>query len=389
MEETPKPSSSVKIECSCGFTLSVPDVFSDVEGICPKCKKTLFVPGTPAEQREDGTPEAETQPEGNTAGKSPVAADQHPQDFEARVDDEALTWNRSKLRKNPSILLPLGLLGIALLILLMVVVKPPWKKQDQTRIVIREKQEPAAVSPKPVESRALDNPLNELEKAQAVPADPTLMSELKGIESPKEGHRIKGLRMDPDGKEEENPPGEISTALLKGLPEMEGPVTGSSSEEMQPAGLNDKTPAETPPPELMPVSDAEKIIETWIQGKKDLPVKEYFTQQKVRGYTVTLASFKKKDLADKYCRELEGSGYEPFKWEIVLPSGTWCRVCLGYFSNRREAQRQAEMIREDRKIKTFVAEIRTSHEIDALPPKDKFTIRAKAGGRKKWTSTAH
>jgi len=76
------------------------------------------------------------------------------------------------------------------------------------------------------------------------------------------------------------------------------------------------------------------------------------------GYTVNLASFKKRARAERYLEELKEQGLQGFVWEAEVPQkGTWYRVSIGGFSTIEQAQLLAKDLKQ-RGFKTFVTRFR-------------------------------
>jgi cell division septation protein DedD len=76
-------------------------------------------------------------------------------------------------------------------------------------------------------------------------------------------------------------------------------------------------------------------------------------------YTVNIASFRKRDRAQRLIKELEGKGYEAFVEEANIPQkGTWYRVAVGRFSSRKEALAFARELKEQGIDYSFVRKLR-------------------------------
>lgn len=67
-------------------------------------------------------------------------------------------------------------------------------------------------------------------------------------------------------------------------------------------------------------------------------------------FTVQIASFKKKSLADKMVEELAGKKYKGFIMSKDLKeAGVWYRVYVGQFNSKKEAEAMLETIKKDYK----------------------------------------
>jgi len=76
-------------------------------------------------------------------------------------------------------------------------------------------------------------------------------------------------------------------------------------------------------------------------------------------YTVNIASFRKRDRAQRLIQELEGKGYEAFVEEANIPQkGTWYRVAVGRFPSREEALAFARELNEQGIDYSFVRKLR-------------------------------
>jgi hypothetical protein len=113
----------------------------------------------------------------------------------------------------------------------------------------------------------------------------------------------------------------------------EGALTAESTPEREPAG-------------------EENSIQMASLKSEDKPIVESPATRS--GYTVNLASFKKREGADRYVEDLKDQGIEAFVWEVDLPQkGLWHRVSVGVFANREEARVSARGL-EGKGFKTFI-----------------------------------
>jgi cell division septation protein DedD len=75
-------------------------------------------------------------------------------------------------------------------------------------------------------------------------------------------------------------------------------------------------------------------------------------------YTVNIASFRKRDRAERLMGELGGKGYEAFVEEANIPQkGTWYRVAVGRFSSRKNALAFARELKEQGIDYSFVRKL--------------------------------
>lgn len=76
-------------------------------------------------------------------------------------------------------------------------------------------------------------------------------------------------------------------------------------------------------------------------------------------YTVNIASFRKRDRAQRLMETLGGKGYDAFVEEANIPQkGTWYRVAVGRFPSREEALAFARELKEQGIDYSFVRKLR-------------------------------
>lgn len=75
-------------------------------------------------------------------------------------------------------------------------------------------------------------------------------------------------------------------------------------------------------------------------------------------FTITLASFKPKQSADRHVEELKKLGIDAYVWEVNLPEkGRWYRVSTGRFPTLKEARNHTEELRQKGISGTYITKI--------------------------------
>ncbi|MBW2171395.1 MAG: SPOR domain-containing protein [Deltaproteobacteria bacterium] len=78
-------------------------------------------------------------------------------------------------------------------------------------------------------------------------------------------------------------------------------------------------------------------------------------------FTITLASFKPKQRADRYVEKLKKLGIDAYIWEVNLPEkGRWYRVSTGSFRTLKEAKNYKEELRQKGMSDTYITKIAES-----------------------------
>lgn len=94
--------------------------------------------------------------------------------------------------------------------------------------------------------------------------------------------------------------------------------------------------------EVVPSEKEQEIVAS--TGVETPPAKK---APPIRAYTINVASFRKKQGAERYVEKLKKMGIDAFKWEVNLPKkGRWYRVSVGGFPTRREAENYANDLRK-------------------------------------------
>ncbi len=116
-----------------------------------------------------------------------------------------------------------------------------------------------------------------------------------------------------------------------------------------------KSPPQKPPvAENAPVPAAQAPPSQPLMAPEDMPPD---TGQPIRydpkgDYTVQLAGYRSKKLADEQVAKLVGEGYPAYS--VRSPDGAKYRVRIGYFSNRAEAELFGGLFKEDRGMDYWV-----------------------------------
>lgn len=120
----------------------------------------------------------------------------------------------------------------------------------------------------------------------------------------------------------------------------------------------------------VPAIEKDPKIVTSILEKKNMsaeaiPAKEILPSDKmlsklrpVTTFTINVASFRKKENADRYVDELKEKNLDTFAWEVNLPKKErWYRVSVGSFSSRQKAENYREKLIQKGMANTWITEI--------------------------------
>jgi cell division septation protein DedD len=120
----------------------------------------------------------------------------------------------------------------------------------------------------------------------------------------------------------------------------------------------------------VPAIEEDPKIVTSILEKKNMaaeamPAKEILPSNKMLSklrpvaiFTINVASFRKKENADRYVDELKEKNLDTFAWEINLPKKKrWYRVSVGSFSSRQKAKNYREKLIQKGISNTWITEI--------------------------------
>lgn len=162
----------------------------------------------------------------------------------------------------------------------------------------------------------------------------------------------------PSVEREEKPPG-------MERPEPRAVTPGENVEEKTRARADTEVPKEGKEAAVAEIEVKKPEIEgegrgkTWVAGVEEPKGPARPEGKLPKGlYTVNIASFRKRDRAERLMGELGGKGYEAFVEEANIPQkGTWYRVAVGRFSSRREALAFARELKEQGIDYSFVRKL--------------------------------
>lgn len=99
-----------------------------------------------------------------------------------------------------------------------------------------------------------------------------------------------------------------------------------------------------------------KLADAFTAAKKDAPRKEVLSPAAPKeGFTVQVAASQSKDEADGVLQKLRGSGLRPYVMDVEIPGkGHWYRVRLGSFKGRDDAERYARDLKRETGLTAFV-----------------------------------
>lgn len=151
--------------------------------------------------------------------------------------------------------------------------------------------------------------------------------------------------------------------IARGIPEVIRETIAKSMDiEPDTTGSDTKPPATQDDVTPNPGTEEEKVEFTFYDRLKEPVenVKETFTAEEISSpdissvppenkqpgdpYTIQIASFKDRDMAEPLCEKVSQMGYTPRVDEVDLQSGTWFRVRLGGFATYDEAKTVASLL---------------------------------------------
>ncbi|MBW2123052.1 MAG: SPOR domain-containing protein [Deltaproteobacteria bacterium] len=280
---------TIRFRCECGRVLMASDEQAGMEGQCPACGRVVQIPvketPSPKETTGDlsgeGSRGLEPGQEGS-AGIEELGEPEEPGGEEPEGEREERGWIRSS---RFAMLSSIIVVVVVALVAFMVVRK---EREPSGGVATIEKSEPIA------------------ETDVALEGEPV------------------GARLEEEGTESLSQ-GETESSLSSSV--QAEPGVGISTEE--------PVPGET---EALP-SEPKKPVVASVRQETGPP-----EAAKPEGtFTINIASFRKRESALRYVRELNKKGIHAFDWEVDLPQkGRWYRVSVGGFSSRQEAQSYAD-----------------------------------------------
>jgi cell division protein FtsN len=324
---------AIEFTCKCGETFQVGDEFAGRKGRCPSCKRIMHVPEKETEPLElqDEIFESHLKEEMEVLdGLNPVDPRSELEELEKSMDESSLrSTSRAFLDRVPKPLLfgvPAAIIAVVGLVFLLT------SSGDKT---------PAPTAPKASKEKPTERGSASAPAAAAKPPEPPAASPAP-ISSP------------PAPVE----PPKVDVALLPPTPSPAARTeekAAAPAPSQPPARLEEKkapaaAPAKAPPPSQSKVAAKEKA-----PADKTQKTSASKASPAGGGYTVNVASFRSKGMADAYSDVLKKRGLDAYVREINLATqGKWFRVSIGRFSSRKEADERAKELKERENLKAFV-----------------------------------
>jgi len=133
------------------------------------------------------------------------------------------------------------------------------------------------------------------------------------------------------------------------LEEEPPPVTAPSPVTVPSLASSPESPAESPLPQI----EKEKIQQPERERRKEEVARVPF-QPKTPVYTIQVASFKKRDEAQKLVARLKKKGYPVYMIPAMVGGVVHYRVRVGEFKSASEAQKLKEKIERVEKLRAFI-----------------------------------
>jgi cell division septation protein DedD len=298
---------TIRFECECGATLRAADELAGRDLQCPACKRPITVPVETTVQGILATPNGDAEDAGLEEQIDKMTLPEDIEDREMEPFEDTVEYRpqdqeqkRGWFRSHRFLILAGGFFVLmAALIGFMVM-----RQEDQASEMVVAIQNDAPLSEKP-RNREADQEVNRLEGASGG------KSLLTAKEQPlAEISDVTGVNEDTEQSVITQRPGSMPVSETSSMEEEEI-VRGMAEEntESEPAIPEEKRP--------------DSIGELGAQPGS---------------YTVNLGSFREKENADRFVRELKKEGLEAFCWEIDLPEkGKWHRVSVGNFPTLENA----------------------------------------------------
>ncbi len=297
---------AIRLKCECGKVLMASDDQAGLEGQCPACDRVITIPEHESldlagildgEESTQGT-SGERPGEEATVRKEPegvTGLDDLERGLEERVEDKPERWTSGRSSR-VVMLASIIVVFLAAVFVFMFVLR---EKETANESIIIKKIQPS--------------------------------TESEEVGSPAVGARL----------EEE---------IVQ--PEEAQPVTPAASEDESVEEVSTE-PTVTAETEAAPEEKKSEVVAS-------IPAEATVVEEvpSAGAYTINLASFRKKDGAERYVAQLREKGIDAFDWEIDIPQkGRWHRVSVGNFGTRQEAENYASELRKMGLSDIFVTKV--------------------------------
>ncbi|KPL18736.1 MAG: hypothetical protein AMJ92_06645 [candidate division Zixibacteria bacterium SM23_81] len=297
---------TIRFRCECGRVLMASDDQSGREGQCPACGEIVTIPQAEVlDRKESEQDSSEKEFEDEAAEGEASMGIEELDDMERELEEKAENQHERKSWLRSPRFAMLASIVVVVIVALVVFMIIRREKEPREELVIIKKIEPLAKS------------------EEETPAPPV-------------GSRLEEGEEPPQFKEAEPIVSEVAE--------------GESVEEVSP-----ETPVVT---ETEVVSDEEVKEEKKIVASTMEETPPTITLPPIGAYTINVASFRKRQSAERYVEELKKMGIEAFNWEVNLPEkGKWYRVSVGDFSSREEAEDYANDLKAKGISDIFITQV--------------------------------
>ncbi|MDY6853574.1 MAG: SPOR domain-containing protein [Thermodesulfobacteriota bacterium] len=293
---------SIQIKCECGKTLKVSDEHAGKRGKCPNCGNIMLIREPEQESSEfeqEQTLQDMNQEEGTGAKEAESAffrkeEDQYIGEKKQRSYAKVDGLDRRRTKNTTLILLLIAIIGLGTLFVLR-----PWETKIEPFYTFKKEDKKDVKKERVSEGLIKESVYKEdLSKSDDIPKP------------------LKETRV--ENKEE-----------LKSEPSIDS-ISGVKSQ----VKIEEKNKMQTQISLATPPMQASG------------------------GYTVNLASFNKRQRAERYLAELDKQGIMAFIWSVdLLEKGTWYRVAIGKFLSYKEALTFLGAVEKELEVKPYITRI--------------------------------